>query len=72
MKLNMAAANFRLVGPDETVSNRLDPVLEVTNRVTTETIYPYDDHESPDGRVMEVLTTEPGREPFWLLPGPFG
>ncbi len=56
MKLNMEARNFRLVGPDETVSNRLDAVLEVTNRVSTETIYPSDDHVSNDGRVMEVLS----------------
>ena len=56
MKLNMATQNFRLVGPDETASNRLDAVFEVTNRVTTETIYPNDDHEASDGRVMEVLS----------------
>jgi xylulose-5-phosphate/fructose-6-phosphate phosphoketolase len=56
MKLNMGTRNFRLVGPDETASNRLDAVFEVTNRVTTESIYPYDDHESPNGRVMEVLS----------------
>jgi xylulose-5-phosphate/fructose-6-phosphate phosphoketolase len=56
MKLNMDARNFRIVGPDETVSNRLDAVLEVTNRVSAETIYPYDDHVSHDGRVMEVLS----------------
>jgi xylulose-5-phosphate/fructose-6-phosphate phosphoketolase len=56
MRLNDANRNFRLVGPDETVSNRLDPVLEVTNRVSTETILPNDDHVSPDGRIMEVLS----------------
>jgi xylulose-5-phosphate/fructose-6-phosphate phosphoketolase len=56
MKLNMATRNFRVVGPDETASNRLDALFEVTNRVTTETIYPTDDHEAPDGRVMEVLS----------------
>ncbi len=56
MKLNMDARNFRLVGPDETVSNRLDSVLEVTDRVSTETIYPFDDHVSHDGRIMEVLS----------------
>ena len=48
MKLNMEAANFRVVGPDETASNRLDALFEVTDRVTTETILPNDDHESPD------------------------
>jgi xylulose-5-phosphate/fructose-6-phosphate phosphoketolase len=56
MKLNMATRNFRVVGPDETASNRLDALFEVTNRVSTETIYPTDDHEAPDGRVMEVLS----------------
>jgi xylulose-5-phosphate/fructose-6-phosphate phosphoketolase len=56
MRLNMENRNFRLMGPDETVSNRLDAVLEVTNRVSTEIILPNDDHESPDGRVMEVLS----------------
>ncbi|HTX35418.1 MAG TPA: phosphoketolase family protein [Bryobacteraceae bacterium] len=56
MKLNMGTANFRVMGPDETASNRLDALFEVTNRVTTETILPTDDHEAPDGRVMEVLS----------------
>ena len=56
MKLNMGAANFRVVGPDETASNRLDALFEVTGRVTTEKILPTDEHESPDGRVMEVLS----------------
>jgi xylulose-5-phosphate/fructose-6-phosphate phosphoketolase len=56
MKLNMDARNFRVVGPDETASNRLDALFEVTNRVSTETILPNDDHVSPDGRVMEVLS----------------
>ena len=56
MKLNMHTRNFRVVGPDETASNRLDALFEVTNRVSTETIYKTDDHEAPDGRVMEVLS----------------
>ncbi|MGO9259345.1 MAG: phosphoketolase [Bryobacteraceae bacterium] len=56
MKLNMGPANFRVMGPDETASNRLEALFEVTNRVTTETILPTDDHEAPDGRVMEVLS----------------
>ncbi len=56
MKLNMAAANFRVVGPDETSSNRLEALFEVTNRVLTAKILPNDDHVSPDGRVMEVLS----------------
>ena len=57
MKLNQENANFRVVGPDETASNRLDPVLEVTNRVWAAQTLPEDDgHLSPDGRVMEVLS----------------
>jgi xylulose-5-phosphate/fructose-6-phosphate phosphoketolase len=47
---------FRLVGPDETTSNRLDAVFEVTNRCTMAEIVPNDDHLAPDGRVMEVLS----------------
>ncbi|MBD1828950.1 phosphoketolase family protein [Microcoleus vaginatus GB1-A2] len=56
MKLNQENANFRIVGPDETASNRLDPVFEVTNRVWVAETLPEDDHISPDGRVMEVLS----------------
>jgi xylulose-5-phosphate/fructose-6-phosphate phosphoketolase len=56
MRRNTPNRNFRLVGPDETVSNRLGAVLEATDRVSTETILPNDDHISPDGRVMEVLS----------------
>ena len=48
--------SFRLVGPDETSSNRLDAVFEVTDRCSTATVVPEDDHVSPDGRVMEVLS----------------
>ena len=47
---------FRVVGPDETASNRLDALFEVTDRTSTAEIFPYDDHVSPDGRVMEVLS----------------
>jgi xylulose-5-phosphate/fructose-6-phosphate phosphoketolase len=54
IKLN--PTNFRLVGPDETASNRLGSVFEVTDRVFTGEILPTDDHISPDGRVMEVLS----------------
>ncbi|HUB34347.1 MAG TPA: phosphoketolase family protein [Bryobacteraceae bacterium] len=56
MKLNAQSRNFRIVGPDETASNRLDAVFQVTGRVSTETILPNDDHISHDGRVMEVLS----------------
>ncbi len=48
--------NFRLMGPDETASNRLQAVFEVTNRVSTAEILPNDDHVAPEGRVMEILS----------------
>jgi xylulose-5-phosphate/fructose-6-phosphate phosphoketolase len=47
---------FRLFGPDEVVSNRLGAALEVTDRVFVADRIPGDDHLSPDGRVMEVLS----------------
>lgn len=56
MKLNLESRNFRLVGPDETVSNRLDPVLEVTERAWSAEILSEDEHLAPDGRVMEILS----------------
>jgi xylulose-5-phosphate/fructose-6-phosphate phosphoketolase len=56
LKLNAQAANFRIVGPDETASNRLSAVFEVTNRESTAEILPTDEHVAPDGRVMEVLS----------------
>ena len=49
-------SNFRLMGPDETSSNRLDAVFEVTDRVSTAEILESDEHVAPDGRVMEVLS----------------
>jgi xylulose-5-phosphate/fructose-6-phosphate phosphoketolase len=48
--------NFRLFGPDETSSNRLDAVFEVTNRTWLGEIIPGDTSLKPDGRVMEVLS----------------
>jgi xylulose-5-phosphate/fructose-6-phosphate phosphoketolase len=56
MRLNSEWSNFRVVGPDETTSNRLDALFEVTNRVSAAAIVPTDDHVSHDGRVMEVLS----------------
>src|SRR2546429_4104257 len=44
------------MGPDETASNRLSAVFEVTGRVSTAQILLTDEHVSPDGRVMEVLS----------------
>jgi xylulose-5-phosphate/fructose-6-phosphate phosphoketolase len=56
MKLNEEQRNFRVFGPDETSSNRLGALFDVTNRAFTGEILPTDDHISPDGRVMEVLS----------------
>ena len=47
---------FRVMGPDETASNRLTALFEVTDRTSTAQILPTDDHVSPNGRVMEVLS----------------
>jgi xylulose-5-phosphate/fructose-6-phosphate phosphoketolase len=56
MHENADRRNFRVVGPDETVSNRLDAVLEATDRAWMAERRPGDDHLAPDGRVMEVLS----------------
>ena len=56
MKRNAESKNFRVFGPDETASNRLDALFEVTNKITMEPIEPTDEHLSRDGRVMEVLS----------------
>jgi len=47
---------FRLFGPDETVSNRLDAVFEVTDRQFDAELLPTDEHQAAAGRVMEVLS----------------
>jgi len=56
MKLNIPNQNFRVVGPDETASNRLEAIYQVSGKVFMEPILPVDENESPDGRVMEVLS----------------
>lgn len=56
MRLNWERRDFRVVGPDETASNRLTHLFDVTDRVSTASILETDDHISPDGRVMEVLS----------------
>jgi xylulose-5-phosphate/fructose-6-phosphate phosphoketolase len=56
MKLNAEGRNFRVFSPDEAASNRWNAVFEVTARCSTAEISPLDDHVSPDGRVMEVLS----------------
>ncbi|MFX5747463.1 hypothetical protein ABTE19_21285, partial [Acinetobacter baumannii] len=52
----MDAANFRLFGPDETASNRLQAVYDVTGKAWMGEVEPVDEHLSRDGRVMEVLS----------------
>jgi xylulose-5-phosphate/fructose-6-phosphate phosphoketolase len=56
MKLNAESKNFRVMGPDETASNRLDALYEVTDKIFTGRILPGDDHVTPNGRIMEVLS----------------
>jgi len=56
MERNAESRNFRMMAPDETASNRLSPIFEATSRVFVDTILPTDDHLSPDGRVMEILS----------------
>jgi xylulose-5-phosphate/fructose-6-phosphate phosphoketolase len=56
LRLNAEGRNFRMFGPDETTSNRLGAVFEVTDRTFVAQILPTDDHLAADGRVMEVLS----------------
>jgi xylulose-5-phosphate/fructose-6-phosphate phosphoketolase len=56
MKLNLATGNFRVFGPDETASNRLDAVYEVSGKQWMAETEEWDIHLSADGRVMEVLS----------------
>ncbi|WP_025040639.1 phosphoketolase family protein [Nitrosospira briensis] len=56
MKLNLDSRNFRVMGADETSSNRLGALFEVTARTWVAQILPEDEHLSPDGRVMEILS----------------
>jgi len=56
MTANKSERNFRVFGPDETASNRLDAVFDVTSRVWMERIIEGDNHLAQDGRVMEILS----------------
>ncbi|MDD5043021.1 MAG: phosphoketolase family protein, partial [Candidatus Omnitrophica bacterium] len=56
MKLSLKNNNFRVFGPDETTSNRLGALLDVTDRTWLAKILPEDDHLASDGRVMEILS----------------
>jgi xylulose-5-phosphate/fructose-6-phosphate phosphoketolase len=54
--IRLNPTQFRLFGPDETDSNRLGAVFEVTDRQWEAATLPTDDHLAPEGRVMEVLS----------------
>jgi xylulose-5-phosphate/fructose-6-phosphate phosphoketolase len=56
MKLNLSKQNFRLFGPDETASNRLEAVYEVSGKAWIAEVEAIDIDLSPDGRVMEMLS----------------
>lgn len=56
MRLNADTKNFRVFGPDETASNRLDALYETTDKAFMEPRLKTDEHLSPDGRVMEILS----------------
>ena len=56
MKLNLDKQNFRLFGPDETASNRLEAVYEVSGKEWMADVEEVDTDLSVDGRVMEVLS----------------
>ncbi|HVY74147.1 MAG TPA: phosphoketolase family protein [Puia sp.] len=56
LKMNKEARNFRIFGPDETVSNRLEAVFEATNRQWETEIRKHDEFLAPAGHVMEMLS----------------
>src|SRR5690606_33463203 len=56
MKKNLRRRNFLVFGPDETASNRLAALYEVTGKRFNGPILPVDEHLQPDGRVIEVLS----------------
>src|SRR6185503_12452115 len=56
MAANAGYRNFRIFGPDETESNRLGAVYEVTGKAWQAAVEPTDVHLARDGRVMEILS----------------
>ncbi|MBJ7536560.1 phosphoketolase family protein [Marinomonas transparens] len=56
VKLNEALCNFRVFGPDETISNGLGALFEMTERQWTGTTQSNDEYLAPSGRVMEMLS----------------
>jgi xylulose-5-phosphate/fructose-6-phosphate phosphoketolase len=73
-RLNADTRDFRLFGPDETASNRLDDVYEVTSKTWEAEVLPVDVSLATDGRVMEILseTTCQGWLEGYLLTGRHG
>ena len=74
MHMNAAQANFRVFGPDETASNRLQAVFEESKRTWMAESIPSDDNLACDGRVMEILSehTIEGWLEGYLLTGRHG
>jgi len=56
MKLNAPSKNFRVFGPDETASNRLEALYEATDKLWMEPMLPVDENLSQTGRVLEMLS----------------
>ncbi|MDY0883617.1 phosphoketolase family protein [Dongia soli] len=56
MRENERTRNFRVFGPDETASNRLQAIFQATDRTWNAAMTSEDDHLSPNGRVMEILS----------------
>ncbi len=74
IKLNQPNRNFRLMGPDETASNRLSDVFKATGKTWMADTLPEDDNLAADGRVMEILSehTLEGWLEGYLLTGRHG
>lgn len=67
--------NFRIFSPDETLSNRLGAVFEITNRTWNTTTLPDDEFLSPSGRIMDAMLSEHQAEGWlegYLLTGRHG
>ena len=58
IKLNENKKNFRIFGPDEALSNRLNHIFEVTNRQWNGIRYDYDEYINPYGRVIDSVLSE--------------
>lgn len=58
IRLNEESRNFRVFGPDEALSNRLNYMFDVTNRQFMGTKYDYDEFLNDDGRVIDSYLSE--------------